>query len=168
MPQDENAQFFCNNFIGTPAGSIIMFGGIVAPNGWLMCDGISYLRATYKALFASIGTAYGSQNASSFNVPDLRGSVPRGVDGTAGRDPDKATRTALYTGGNAGNNIGSYQTDAIASHSHEYNGVNSSSGNNGSSYPLLSDFTNRTPSTKPVGGNETRGKNLYVNFIIKY
>jgi microcystin-dependent protein len=52
----------------------------------LLCDGSAVSRSTYSDLFDAIGTTYGAGNGSTtFNVPDLRGRVPVGVDGTAGR-----------------------------------------------------------------------------------
>jgi hypothetical protein len=99
-----------------PAGVIFPFAGSVAPAGWLLCDGTSYLRASYSRLFSSIGTAHGSNAANTFNVPDYRGRFLRGTDnmgsGAAGRDPDNAVRTAANTGGNTGNNVGSVQLNA--------------------------------------------------------
>ena len=57
-----------------------------APEGWLMCEGQAVSRSTYKALFDAIGTTYGKgDGGTTFNVPDLRGRVPVGVDGAAGR-----------------------------------------------------------------------------------
>lgn len=54
--------------------------------GWLLCDGAAVSRSTYSALFAAIGTAFGvGDGATTFNVPDMRGRVPVGVDGAAGR-----------------------------------------------------------------------------------
>lgn len=56
------------------------------PAGWLLCNGVPVSRATYPALFAAIGTTYGAGDGSTtFNVPDLCGRVPVGVDGSAGR-----------------------------------------------------------------------------------
>lgn len=49
------------------------------PAGWLLCDGTSYLRDTYPALFAIIGTTYGNVDSTHFNVPDKRGRVSTGV-----------------------------------------------------------------------------------------
>lgn len=57
----------------TPPGSLMPFAGSSAPTGWLLCDGASYLRATYTSLFAAIGTTWGSADGTHFNVPDLRG-----------------------------------------------------------------------------------------------
>lgn len=71
-----------------PPGSIIATARPAAPTGWALCDGSSVLRAgTYAALFAAIGTTYGSVDGTHFNLPDFRGRVPVGVDGVAGRIP---------------------------------------------------------------------------------
>jgi microcystin-dependent protein len=43
--------------------------------GWLKCDGRSLSRTTYAALFAVIGTAFGSVDGNSFSLPDSRGRV---------------------------------------------------------------------------------------------
>lgn len=69
-----------------PAGTVAATARAAAPDGWLLCDGAAVSRTTYEALFAAIGTAYGAGNGSTtFNVPDLRGRVPVGVDGAAAR-----------------------------------------------------------------------------------
>ena len=102
-----------------PIGSQIAHAGSAVPPGTLLCDGSAISRTVYAALFAVIGVSYGyGDNSTTFNVPDHRGRFLRGLDGTAGRDPDKATRTASATGGNTGNNIGSVQGDGIQGHKH--------------------------------------------------
>ena len=60
-------------------GEIRMIAYAVADAGWLLCDGASVLRSTYAALFAKIGTAYGSADGTHFNVPDLQGRAPYGL-----------------------------------------------------------------------------------------
>lgn len=62
-----------------PSGAILMFGGAAAPDGYLLCDGTSYVRTDYPALFTAIGTAYGSADATHFNVPDYREKMPVGL-----------------------------------------------------------------------------------------
>lgn len=57
--------------------------------GWLKCDGRSLSRTTYAALFAVIGTSFGSANGSSFNLPDSRGRVL----GTLGQGAGLTNRT---------------------------------------------------------------------------
>jgi len=62
---------------GNPVGSIIAFGGIAAPTGYLLCDGTIYASSAYPALFSVIGYAYGG-SAGNFNVPDLQTRQPMG------------------------------------------------------------------------------------------
>lgn len=58
-------------------GEIIPFAGASSPipSLWLMCNGQSLLRTEYPDLFAVIGTAYGTEDISHFNIPDLRGKT---------------------------------------------------------------------------------------------
>ena len=63
------------------AGVISIFGGTTPPSGWIFCDGAAVSRVTYAELFAAIGTTYGAGDGSTtFNLPDLRGRVPVGLD----------------------------------------------------------------------------------------
>lgn len=70
-----------------PVGAIMPFPTVTPPDAtWLYCDGAAVLRSTYAALFGLVSTTYGAGNGSTtFNVPDLRGRVPVGVDGGVGR-----------------------------------------------------------------------------------
>lgn len=64
-----------------------------------------------------------------------------------------ATQTEFDTIGETGGaKTHTLTTAEIPSHSHTYNGVNGGSMGNGSSYPGLSDNTNRTPITNNTGG----------------
>lgn len=64
-------------------GVILPYAGTAAPTGFLLCDGSAVSRTTYAALYAITGDAYGAGNGSTtFNVPDLRSSIPLG-GGTA-------------------------------------------------------------------------------------
>ena len=70
---------------GFASGDLKMTATTTTPDGWLECDGAALSRASYAALFAAIGTAYGAGDGSStFNVPDLRGRVPMGAGTGAG------------------------------------------------------------------------------------
>lgn len=62
--------------------------------GCLLCDGTSYATATYSALFAVIGYAYGGSGAN-FKVPDLRGRAGIG----AGTGPGLSARSLGQVGG---------------------------------------------------------------------
>lgn len=67
------------------AGTVQMFAGTTAPNGWLICNGAAVSRTKYARLFSVLGTTYGAGDGSTtFNLPDLRGRFPLGVGtGTA-------------------------------------------------------------------------------------
>ena len=158
---------------GIPSGCIFAYGGTTAPPGWLLCVGTSVNRVDYPQLFAAIGTAFGTASASTFNLPDLRGRFLRGRDGGANRDPNAGARTAMATGGNTGDNVGSVQTDTYQSHTHSTTldiGGNLTNGNIGSRYSTGISFgQNSTLATgsSSSGGNETRPLNANVNYIIK-
>lgn len=63
-----------------PTGSIIMYGAASAPSGYYLCEGAAISRSTYSALFAVIGTTYGTGDGSTtFNVPDFRDRAPYGA-----------------------------------------------------------------------------------------
>jgi hypothetical protein len=56
-------------------GTIIQCYGINQPPGTLLCTGQAVSRTTYSALFAAIGTTFGTGDGSTtFNVPNLGGS----------------------------------------------------------------------------------------------
>ena len=64
---------------GIPAGVVSQYAGLTAPKGYLLCNGQSVSRAQYSKLFSAIGTTYGSQSSTTFNVPDMRGRTAFGV-----------------------------------------------------------------------------------------
>jgi len=77
-----------NELLGAvmPVGTLIATARPSAPTGYLLCEGQAVSRTKYAGLFGAIGTAYGKGDGSTtFNLPDLRGRVPAGVDGGAGR-----------------------------------------------------------------------------------
>jgi microcystin-dependent protein len=57
-------------------GEIRMFGGNFAPAGWMFCEGQQLPISEYETLFNLIGTTYGGDGQSTFNLPDLRGRIP--------------------------------------------------------------------------------------------
>jgi microcystin-dependent protein len=85
-----------------PVGTIAMFGGSVAPTGWLPCDGIS--TTGYPLLQAVVGAT----------TPDLRGRVPVGSGSGAGL----TERTLGTTGGSETHTL---TVGQIPSHAHFYN-----------------------------------------------
>jgi microcystin-dependent protein len=67
----------------SPTGAVTAFAGATAPTNWLLCDGAAVSRTTYAALFALIGSTYGAGNGTTtFNLPNLKGRIPVGLDST--------------------------------------------------------------------------------------
>jgi microcystin-dependent protein len=57
-------------------GEIRMFGGNFAPLGWMFCQGQELPIAEYDTLYTLIGTIYGGDGQSTFNLPNLACRVP--------------------------------------------------------------------------------------------
>ncbi len=69
------------DFDKIPVGTILPFSGSTIPPKFLLCDGSEISRITYSDLFNVIGTTYGSGDGSTtFNLPNLKGKVPAGLD----------------------------------------------------------------------------------------
>lgn len=62
-----------------PPGSMSPYGGVAAPEGWVLCDGQTLSATRYPKLYAVFGTRFGSGGAGTFKVPDLRGRTVLGV-----------------------------------------------------------------------------------------
>lgn len=163
-----NANFKALLDLVNPPGLVSAFAGAktAVPDGWILCDGSAVSRTTYAKLYTALGTAHGSgDGTTTFNLPDYRGRFLRGVDDGAGRDPDAATRTVSNTGGNAGDLVGSTQEDEFKSHTHNNRGTLAKVPTNGNQAYFPGSAASNGGAT---GGNESRPKNAYVNWIIKY
>jgi len=57
-------------------GEIRMFGFNFAPNGWALCNGQTLSISQYAALFSLLGTTYGGNGTTTFQLPNLQGQVP--------------------------------------------------------------------------------------------
>ena len=65
--------------LSVPTGMISAFHTV--PEGWLQCNGAAVSRTTYAALFAVIGTKYGSGDGSTtFNLPNLHHKFIEGTN----------------------------------------------------------------------------------------
>ncbi|MCP3921896.1 MAG: tail fiber protein [Desulfobacterales bacterium] len=136
------------------------------PAGFLSCNGASVSRTTYEKLFSVIGTGYGSVDSTHFNLPDYRGEFLRGWDNGAGNDPDRLSRTNRGDG-TTKDNVGTKQSHQYETHTHP--NVVRTPGNITFVDANGSHTTANTQGqvTGPSGGNETRPRNVSVQYIIK-
>ena len=61
----------------------MLFAGNFAPRNWAFCDGSTISIAQNTALFSLIGTTYGGNGQTTFQLPDLRGRVAIGATNSA-------------------------------------------------------------------------------------
>ena len=92
-----------------PVGTLIQSGSSVCPDGYLPCNGAAVNRTTYSALYAAIGTSYGSGDGSTtFNLPNA--SNIKLITGNAKVFGDG---TVIMFAGSASNSGGSIKATGI-------------------------------------------------------
>lgn len=180
---------------GMPIGAIIPYAGAVADNTdnitvygckgtWRLCNGAEYDPAEFTSLHLVLNNAWGTNR-----LPDLRGTFIRGTNYSASdgyKDPDASGRVSRFDG-NTGNQVGSYQSDAIQNVTGTIGKFNTYAAIHGTSD---GPFYRESVSPKETGigsgttdsyesvkfdlskstariTSETRPKNANVNFIIR-
>ena len=133
---------------GVPSGSVFCMAVATVPSGYLECNGAAVSRTTYAALFAVIGTQYGSTNSSNFKVPDLRGEFVRGFDNGRGAD--------------SGRSVASFQGASNASHNHSISlsGTTSTKSLTGSVQRISETFNNSGSTTGVFSKSQGFGANF--------
>lgn len=108
-------------------GDIVYSAGTTRAQA-LPADGALHLRADYPALFAAIGTTYGSTLSTNFRVPDITGRVIAGKE-AAGGVRLTAARSGIDGGtlGAAGG-LQDHTLQLTEIPSHDHGGVTSSDG----------------------------------------
>jgi microcystin-dependent protein len=142
------------------SGSIIMWPSAVIPGGWLLCDGAAVSRSTYAALFAIINTTFGvGDNSTTFNLPNLKGKVPVGLN---------SADTEFDVMGETGGEKTHLLTVAeMPAHTHNYLWKGSPTGGGDAHY--LDDTSVNTATSSAGGGEAHNNLQPYItlNFIIK-
>jgi microcystin-dependent protein len=59
-------------------GEIRLFAGNYAPQGWLLCNGQTLNISDNEALFTLVGTSYGGDGRTTFQLPNLQGVLALG------------------------------------------------------------------------------------------
>jgi microcystin-dependent protein len=170
MSRDLVSQSVSQNTRKIPVGTIMLWPSSTIPKGWLLCDGTGFATATHPALYAVIGTTYGS--SGGFQVPDMRTRVPYAV-GSAGS-----------TGGTASVTLSAAES-ALKNHTHTYvdyypdsdfqacSGSNASSVKQGSIAGETTTGVYIGDTSYPSGVSASAAHTnlqpyLLLNFIIKY
>ena len=77
-----------------PVGSLMPFGGINTPDGWLVCDGSEVRISDYLTLYNSIQYQFKDQSQVSsgfFGLPDFRGRFALGADNLGGASANRVS-----------------------------------------------------------------------------
>ena len=150
-------------------GEVKMFSSNYAPRGWALCNGQSLPLQQNLPMFSLIGTTYGGNGSTNFNLPDLRSRTPLHWDQSS------------YSLGQPGGEVShTLTTQEFPSHTHQAQG---SSDNASSPVPTgkvlasaLNLYTTPTattpllnPTIAPSGGNkphENMSPYAVLNFCI--
>lgn len=176
----------------SPVGSVQMYAIDSAPEGWLLCNGVEYLKTAYPKLDAVLSSGgtypYGQTNGSGgagtthFRVPNLVGIFPRGSQ------MGGVTSQVVSDGGNETYNASAVSTKqrdktavnglsaTQANHNHTYNQATTTTGEGdagGGDFQFNKGLTsvntgNAAPAISLTGDTETIPANISLAFIIKY
>lgn len=91
-------------------GTITLFAGDYAPEGWALCNGQLLSVAVNRTLFSVIGNTYGGDGHRNFSLPDLRGRVPI--------HPGKTGETEFFLGEGSGSETAELTGENVPPHSH--------------------------------------------------
>lgn len=113
------------NSYSCPLGGGMIYFGSTAPNSaFVFPFGQAISRTTYATLFSLIGTTYGAgDTTTTFNVPDLCGRVPVGLDNMGGTPKGRLNTIGSGTtlGAAGGEQTHALTTAELASHTHTGN-----------------------------------------------
>ena len=68
-------------------GTILAFGFNYAPRGWALCNGQTMAISQNSALFTLLGTYYGGNGQTTYQLPNLQSRLPIGMGQGAGLSP---------------------------------------------------------------------------------
>ncbi|TDT57192.1 tail collar domain [Enterobacter sp. AG5470] len=134
----------------TPIGVPVPYPAAMPPDGWLLCNGAAFDKATWPGLAAVYPSGV---------LPDLRGEFIRGWDNGRGVD--------------AGRVLGQWQGDALQQHTHDYYTIYPGGDTDRGSASSIFSIDNATWSTTNGAGGgarvaaETRPRNIAFNYIVR-
>ena len=156
-----------NSKSSLPSGTVTSFAGNNAPKGWLLCNGETVSRETYKTLFEIIRTTFGNgDSTTTFTLPDMRGRISVAAGTGAG-----LTNRVLGAVGGEENHL--LTINEIPSHTHTYdkqNGVQNIDAPNATGITAADEIISSVNSGATGGGAAHNVMQPYIvlNHIIKY
>jgi microcystin-dependent protein len=153
-----------------------MFAGTFAPAGWAFCSGQQLPISENETLFQLIGTTYGGDGQTNFNLPNLQSRIPIHM----GTGPDGVTYPLAQR---AGTEEETLTVQQIPSHTHPFTastsngtainpGGNVLAGSISSVQPYIDDAATvalAANSVTPAGGSQPHENTqpfLCINYII--
>ena len=170
-----SGNYYLDNYVLIPAGTIIQSAATTIPGGWLFCDGSSLSVLEYQSLFNAIGYTYGG-SGNNFIIPDTRGRT--GIGSGTG-----SALTARTLGNKGGEETHVLTTDEMPSHSHSSNAIGTTIGliiANGQNTATTADSSSVEPNVyappQALTINSTGSGNAHnvmqpfivFNYLIKY
>jgi microcystin-dependent protein len=165
--------YYLNNYVLIPAGTIIQSAAINEPAGWLDCNGRTLLVTEYAYLFSAIGYGYGGADLS-FNIPDMRGRVGVGY----GDGPNTDTYlTPRNLGAKGGAETHTLVVSEMPAHDHGGTTGITTGANNGSTVTAslpghdVADDGSHSHTIPSQGGNGAHNNMqpfLVIRYLIKY
>jgi microcystin-dependent protein len=134
-------------------GEIEIFGFAFAPKGWAFCAGQTLPINQNQALFSLLGTTYGGNGTTTFNLPDLRGRLAIGQGNGQGLTP----RVIGEVGGETNHTL---QVTETPSHFHALAAAQNVNVSNNADTPSPTVVLSQTTGKASNGGSLT--VNLYA------
>jgi microcystin-dependent protein len=92
---------------------ILMFGGNFAPKNYALCNGQTMAINQNQALFSLLGTTYGGNGTTNFQLPNLQSSLPMSF----GQGPGLSNYNLGQTGGSPSITL---QQNDVPAHIHSF------------------------------------------------
>ncbi|MCB1583058.1 MAG: hypothetical protein R3E90_11240 [Marinicella sp.] len=133
-----------------------------------LCQSAIELSENMTRLDSVLNGRFGRGDQGRSYLPDIRGLFMRSWDNGAQTDPNAKERKSLGRGSTiSGDLVGTIQEDVFEKHVHTIDftiGELKPSGDMAPIYPVI----NKLQETSEVGGDETRPKNVYELYTIKW
>ena len=97
-------------------GEVTVFAGNFAISGWAFCNGQTLSISQNTALFSIIGTYYGGNGTSTFQLPNMQGNAPMHWGSGVGLSP-------YFIGETAGETSVTLLYNQLPSHNHMITGA---------------------------------------------